>query len=239
MANSAAPIPFARALDNVKNRLAAAAKRARRPPDPVEIMAVTKRISTERMEEALSLGLRQFGESRVQEAFKKRETFLDRFPPEQAPRWHLIGHLQTNKLRRAVELFDCIQSVDSLKLAELLDKEGERRAQPVSCLVEVKISKEPNKQGLPPDHLTAFLDLASRLSFLRIEGLMGVAPLFKDSEKTRPYFASLRSLFERNKGAFMVPRPVLSMGMSQDFEVAVEEGSTMVRIGSALFGDRE
>lgn len=238
MANSVAPISFARALDNVKNRLAVAAKRARRSPGDVEVMAVTKLISTARMEEALSLGLRQFGESRVQEAFKKREAFLERFSPELAPRWHLIGHLQTNKVRRAVELFDCIQSVDSLKLAELLDKEGERRAQPVSCLVEVKLSNETAKQGLPPDNLAAFLDLASRLSFLRIEGLMGIAPLFKDSEKTRPYFASLRSLFERNKSAFLVPRPVLSMGMSQDFEVAVEEGSTLVRIGSALFGHR-
>ncbi len=234
-----APISFSHALSNVKERLASAAKRARRLPKDVDILAVTKTISAERMEEALSLGIRQFGESRVQEAFSKRNLLADRFTPEKAPRWHLIGHLQSNKVRRAVELFDCIQSVDSLKLAELLDKEGERRAQPVSCLVEVKISNEASKQGMPPDSLGPFLELASHLSFLRIEGLMGVAPLFKDIEKTRPFFAALRSLFERNKSAFLVTRPILSMGMSHDFEVAVEEGSTMIRVGTALFGTRQ
>ncbi len=239
MVNPEAHTPFAKALAIVKERIAGAAKRARRPPEDVDILAVTKTIPVERMEEALALGLRQFGESRVQEAGGKRSVLAERFPPEKAPRWHLIGHLQTNKVRRAVELFDCIQSVDSLKLAELLAKEGERRAQPVSCLVEIKISNEATKQGMPPDSLAPFLDLASQLSFLRIEGLMGVAPLFKDAEKTRPYFAALRSLFERHKSAFLVTRPILSMGMSQDFEVAVEEGSTMVRIGSALFGARE
>jgi pyridoxal phosphate enzyme (YggS family) len=238
MPNSLAPIPFSRALAIVKERLARAAKRARRLPEDVDILAVTKTISAERVEEALALGVRQFGESRVQEAFSKRSLLSERFSPEKAPRWHLIGHLQSNKVRRAVELFDCIQSVDSLRLAELLAKEGERRAQPVSCLVEVKISHEASKQGMPPDNLAAFLDLASRLSFLRIEGLMGVAPLFKDVEKTRPYFASLRTLFERNKNAFLVSRPILSMGMSHDFEVAVEEGSTLIRVGSALFGAR-
>lgn len=238
MPNSLAPIPFSRALAIVKERLANAAKRVRRLPEDVDILTVTKMISTDRMEEALALGLRQFGESRVQEAISKRNLLAERFPPEKGPRWHLIGHLQTNKVRRAVELFDCIQTVDSLKLAELLNKEGERRAQPVSCLVEVKISNEASKQGMPPDNLSAFLDLASHLSFLRIEGLMGMAPLYKDAEKTRPYFASLRTLFERNKGAFLVTRPILSMGMSHDFEVAVEEGSTMVRLGSSLFGAR-
>ncbi len=238
MPNSMATNSFSRALAHVKERLAGAAKRARRLPEDIEILAVTKTISTERMEEALSLGLRQFGESRVQEALSKRTLFADRFPPEKAPRWHLIGHLQTNKVRRAVELFDCIQSVDSLKLAELLAKEGERRAQPVSCLVEVKISNEATKQGMPPDSLAPFLELATHLSFLRVEGLMGVAPFFKDVEKTRPFFAALRSLFEKNKSYFLVNRPILSMGMSHDFEVAVEEGSTMIRVGSALFGLR-
>ncbi|MBK8575530.1 MAG: YggS family pyridoxal phosphate-dependent enzyme [Elusimicrobia bacterium] len=238
MPNSLAPISFPCALGLVKERLAAAAKRAKRSAEEIDILAVTKTISAERMEEALALGLRQFGESRVQEADKKREIFAARFPPDKAPRWHLIGHLQSNKVRRAVALFDCIQSVDSLKLAELLAAEGERRAHPISCLVEVKISNEATKQGMPPDNLAPFLERAARLSFLRIEGLMGVAPLFKDVEKTRPYFSALRTLFERNKNAFLVDRPILSMGMSQDFEVAVEEGSTMVRLGSALFGAR-
>jgi pyridoxal phosphate enzyme (YggS family) len=238
MQNNKVPTPFARALASINERLARAAKRAGRARNDVEILAVTKTLSAERMKEALDLGIRQFGESRVQETFIKRKFLADQLPPDQMPRWHLIGHLQTNKVRRAVELFDCIQSVDSLKLAELLAHEGERRAQPVSCLVEVKISNEAQKQGLPPDHLAPFLERAVRLSFLRIEGLMGIAPLFKNPEETRPYFASLRSLFDKNIGAFSVNRPILSMGMSQDFEVAVEEGSTLVRIGTALFGPR-
>lgn len=239
MQNNKATTPFARALVSVNERLTGAAKRAGRARNEVEILAVTKTLSTERMQEAMDLGIRQFGESRVQETAQKRKFLADLLPPEQTPRWHLIGHLQSNKARRAVELFDCIQSVDSLKLAEILAQEGERRAQPVSCLIEVKISNEAQKQGLPPDHLAPFLERAVRLSFLRIEGLMGIAPLFKDPEQTRPYFASLRSLFEKNLGAFVVNRPILSMGMSQDFEVAVEEGSTMVRLGTALFGARK
>ncbi|MBK8872110.1 MAG: YggS family pyridoxal phosphate-dependent enzyme [Elusimicrobia bacterium] len=238
MQNNKAATTFARALDSINERLAGAAQRAGRARDEVEILAVTKTLSTERMQEAMDLGIRQFGESRVQETVQKKKFLADLLPPEQVPRWHLIGHLQTNKVRRAVELFDCIQSVDSLRLAELLAQEGERRAQPVSCLIEIKISNEARKMGLPPDHLAPFLERAVRLSFLRIEGLMGIAPHFKNPEQTRPYFASLRSLFEKNIGAFSVARPILSMGMSQDFEVAVEEGSTMVRIGTALFGAR-
>ena len=124
MPNSVAPNSFSRALSLVKERLAGAAKRARRLPEDVDILTVTKTISTERMEEALALGLRQFGESRVQEALSKRTLLADRFPPEKAPRWHLIGHLQSNKVRRAVELFDCIQSVDSLNWPNCWPKKG-------------------------------------------------------------------------------------------------------------------
>jgi pyridoxal phosphate enzyme (YggS family) len=238
MPSSVASIAVAAALDILKERLARAAKRANRAPENVEIVAITKTVDPERVLEAWTLGLTQFGESRVQETDKKRVALEGRFTSGPTPRWHLVGHLQSNKAKRAVELFDCIQSLDSLKLAETLDREGERRAQPVSCLVEIKISEEAAKQGIPPDTLPAFLDRVLRFPFLRIEGVMGVAPFFEEVEKARPSFAALRTLFERNKSAFLVPQPILSMGMSHDFEVAVEEGSTMIRVGSALFGSR-
>ncbi len=225
-------------LENVRDRIRLAAERAKTNPDDVEILAVTKTLSADCVWNAWELGLTQFGESRVQEAEQKRAALENRFPPNRQPRWHLVGHLQTNKVRKALETFDCIQSVDSLKLIRLLNEEAERRAQPVSCLIEVKISEEPTKQGLPPESLGGFLDQCTRLSFVRIEGLMGVAPLFDDCQKTRPYFRALRTLFDHYRSFFVVPRPILSMGMSPDFEIAIEEGATMVRLGSILFGPR-
>ncbi|MBL0350367.1 MAG: YggS family pyridoxal phosphate-dependent enzyme [Elusimicrobia bacterium] len=224
------------AHERVQERLRSAARRAGRRPEDIDLVAVTKNQPPERAAEAVRLGYRQLGESRVQEAAGKRTALADLGGPE--VRWHLIGHLQSNKTRRAVELFDCVQSVDSLKLARLLNQEGERRAQPVSCLVEVKISDEPAKQGLPPGEIDRFLEEAARLSFLRIEGLMGVAPLGETPESARPSFRRLNALFERLQSHFLGGRPILSMGMSQDFEVAIEEGSTMIRVGTALFGPR-
>ncbi|HMU74883.1 MAG TPA: YggS family pyridoxal phosphate-dependent enzyme [Elusimicrobiota bacterium] len=224
------------AHERVQERLLHAARRAGRRPEDIDLVAVTKNQPPDRAAEAVRLGYRQLGESRVQEAAGKRVALADLGATD--VRWHLIGHLQSNKARRAVELFDCVQSVDSLKLAHLLNQEGERRAQPVSCLVEVKISDEPAKQGLPPGELERFLTDTARLSFLRIEGLMGVAPLGESPEEARPSFRKLHALFERFNPHFLGGRPILSMGMSQDFEVAIEEGSTMIRVGTALFGPR-
>lgn len=230
--------PLQRSLENVRASICRAAERAKTNPDDVEILAVTKTLGPDRLEAAWELGLTQFGESRVQEAEQKRAVFEKSFPLNRQPRWHLVGHLQSNKVRKALETFDCIQSVDSLKLIRLLNEEAERRAQPVSCLIEVKISEEPSKQGLPPESLGGFLDQCARLSFVRIEGLMGVAPLFADPQQTRPYFRALRTLFDHYRPFFVVTRPILSMGMSPDFEIAIEEGATMVRLGSVLFGPR-
>jgi pyridoxal phosphate enzyme (YggS family) len=238
MASPSTASALAQALDNVRTRVRRAAERAKKNPNDIDILAVTKTLSPERVWEAWELGLWQFGESRVQEAERKIGDLKSRFPRDRQPRWHLIGHLQTNKARKALETFDCVQSVDSLKLMELLDKEGGRRAHPVSCLVEVKISEEPAKQGLPADNLTAFLERGIRFPFVRIEGLMGVPPLFGDPEKARPYFRHLKKLFDQNRALFQNDAPILSMGMSADFDVAIEEGSTMVRLGTALFGAR-
>lgn len=229
---------LSQALENVRARVRRAAERTKTNPNDIDLLAVTKTLPPERVLEAWDLGLWQFGESRVQESERKIATLNGRFPEDRRPRWHLIGHLQTNKARKALEIFDCVQSVDSLKLLELLDKESGRRAQPISCLVEVKISEEPAKQGLPMENLPAFLDQATRFPFVRIEGLMGVAPLFDRPESTRPYFRQLKKLFDRHRALFQSDRPILSMGMSADFEIAVEEGATMVRLGTALFGHR-
>jgi pyridoxal phosphate enzyme (YggS family) len=226
------------AYERLAERLGRSAERAGRTLQDVEILAVTKNQPAARVQEILRLGLRQLAESRVQEAEGKKNSMTALFPVDHGIRWHLVGHLQSNKARRAVELFDCIQSVDSLALAEKIHKEGERRAQPVSCLIEVKVSPEAAKKGLAPAALPEFMEKAGRLSFLRIEGFMGMPPKTDKAEDARPYFRQLKQLFDRYRNWFLVPKPLLSMGMSDDCEVAVEEGSTMVRIGTALFGSR-
>lgn len=219
------------------DRLSRAAERAGRSFRDVEVLAVTKTHPAPVFREVLALGLRQVAESRVQEAEAKRAE-VAAFPGAQTLRWHMVGRLQSNKAKKAAALFDCIQSVDSLALAEILHREGERRSQPVSCLIELKVSSEATKSGLAPDALEPFFEKAGRLSFLRIEGLMGLAPLTADPSQSRPYFRQMRKFFDKHRAWFNVPRPILSMGMSGDCEVAVEEGSTMVRIGTALFGAR-
>lgn len=226
------------AFSQLQDRLAQAAERSGRKPEDIDVIAVTKTLSVERLAQAYELGLRQFGENRVQEAEKKSATLAQRLPAVSDIRWHLIGHLQTNKVKKALGIFDCVQSVDSLRLASLINQEGERRAKPVSCLIQVKISDEPSKEGVLSSDVSRLMEGLAPLSFLRLEGFMGVAPFYKDAQKTRPHFERLRKLFEAYQSSFLVERPILSMGMSHDFEVAVEEGSTMVRIGTALFGPR-
>lgn len=199
----------------------------------VALLAVVKTVPPGRIRDAYRLGLKAFGESRVQEAAAKRPDLgaLD------GVEWHLIGHLQTNKARKAAELFDAVQSVDSDRLAAALDAEAERAGKSLRCLAEVKTSPEEAKGGLAPEALDAFLDRRDRWPRLKFEGLMTVAPAAEDPAVARPFFARLRELAERRRDVFG-PRPVLSMGMSHDFEAAVAEGSTMIRIGTALFGER-
>jgi hypothetical protein len=213
----------------LQDRVSRAARRAGRSLQDITIVAVTKNVPPEKIREILRCGARHMGENRVQEAERKK-------PLVAGAAWHLIGHLQTNKARKALEIFDSVQSLDSLRLAEALQKEAERRDRTLPCLVEVKVSEEPAKHGIDPDFLEEFLDRVAALGRLRVEGLMAVAPYFEDPERTRPYFRRVRELFERNRVRFQGER--LSMGMSQDFEVAVEEGSNMIRIGTALFGAR-
>ena len=201
-----------------------AAARSGRDPASIKLIAVTKTVPPERIREAVECGVRDIGENRLQEAIPKREALRD-LPLT----WHFIGHLQTNKARKAVESFDWIQCADRRELAAKLNQSA---SNPLPVLIEVKLHEEPSKSGVPEADLPALVEQFTSYERLDLRGLMAIPPFFDNSEDVRPYFRKLRELAAR----FHLPE--LSMGMSHDFEVAIEEGATMVRIGSALFGDR-
>lgn len=228
------PLDLTARVRAVRARVAAAAERAGRSPDGVQIVAVSKMVDVERMRGAYELGLKTFGENRVQEARGKIAAL--RLP---LIRWELIGHLQTNKVARAVELFDRVQSVDSLHLAEALDRQAAQAGRPLPVLLEVNVAGEASKSGLPLADAAAAARIIAALPHLRAEGLMTVAPQVADPEAVRPIFRQLRELRDRLRVA--VPQSDwrhLSMGMTDDFEVAIAEGATLVRIGRAIFGER-
>ena len=220
-------------IESVRERIAAAALRVGRDPGEVLVVAVAKTFPVSAVREAVAAGINDVGENRVQEA-KAKIAEID------APyRWHMVGHLQTNKARLAVRLFDWIQSLDSLKLARELETAVSGLGKPVRTLVEVNLAQELSKTGLTETDLFSFLEQAMSLPSLSIEGLMVMPPVDPDPERGRPYFQRLRRL--RDEAASRFPQLALthlSMGMSHDFEVAVEEGATMVRIGTAIFGER-
>lgn len=211
-------------IQQVLDRIAAAARRAGRDPGGVTLVAVSKNVEPERVEQALAAGLTVFGESRMQEAKAKIPVVSGR------ARWHFVGHLQSNKARDAVELFELIHSVDSVKLAAELNKWAERAGKTQPILLEVNASGEASKFGLKPEDLPAALEQTNRLARLEVRGLMTIPPAGKDA---RPYFRQLRELRDR------LGLRELSMGMTGDFEVAIEEGATFVRIGTAIFGERK
>lgn len=217
-------------LEEVMERIAGACARAGRKEDEVMLVAVTKTVGAELVRKLYELGIREIGENRVQEALRKAE-FVGEL---EGVRWHMVGHLQRNKVRHALRLFSLIHSVDSTRLIEALQKEAEKRELHLPVLVEVNVSGEQSKFGIAPEALDEVLNSISSSENLKLRGLMTMAPLVDDPEKTRPIFSTLRKL--RNKYAEKgYDLPELSMGMTQDFEVAVEEGATMVRIGTALF----
>jgi PLP dependent protein len=223
---------FAANINAIQQRIEAACARAGRAAGSVTLVAVTKGQPPEVVGEAAKLGLRLFGENKVQEAKAKIPLCPDRL------RWHMIGHLQTNKCRDAVELFEMIQSVDSLHLAEEINKRAEQAAKTLPVLLEVSAVGEASKFGYRPEQLLAELSRLNALPRLEIHGLMTVPPWTPDPEKVRPVFREMRELKERCEQLLGAPLPHLSMGMTGDFEVAIEEGATMVRIGTALFGER-
>jgi hypothetical protein len=219
-------------LKTVRQRIEAACGRAGRDPGSVTLIAVTKSQPPEVVCAAAEQGLTLFGENKVQEAKAK----IPRCPGRL--RWHMIGHLQTNKCRDAIGLFEMVQSVDSLHLAEELNKRAEQAARRLMVLLEVNAVGEASKFGYRPEQLLADLARINALPRLEVHGLMTVPPWTPEPEKIRPVFRQMRELKERCEQVLGAPLPHLSMGMTGDFEVAIEEGATMVRVGTALFGER-
>jgi PLP dependent protein len=228
--------PLAVRLADVRARLAAAAEKSGRKPDEVRLIAISKTHPTPVVKQAIDLGAADLGENRVQEAEGK----ITEIGHEQV-RWHLVGHLQANKARRAVNLFDVIHSLDSVDLARRLDRhcvEAARESLPV--LIQVDLGHEETKSGIDESGLTHLVESLGPLMRLKLIGLMTLPPFFDDPEQSRPFFRRLRELRDElnQRGAFGDRTGELSMGMTHDFEVAIEEGATMVRIGTAIFGER-
>ncbi len=225
-------------LSLVRERIGKAAARAGRTPDSITLMAVSKTIEPERIHQAYRAGVRVFGENRVQEFEGKASALADLTDA----RWHLIGHLQTNKARKAVELFHDVDSVDSLRLAEKLNQSAQQSGKTLAVLIEIKVGNEESKSGISADspEMDELLQGMVKLEHLQVSGLMTIPPYTEDPEGARPYFRSLRNLRETiaSRKLARIQMDVLSMGMSHDFEVAIEEGSTCVRVGTAIFGAR-
>lgn len=225
-------------IQGVLERVASAARKTGRNAADISLMAVTKTHPPERIQGAYEAGLRLFGENRVQEFSEKFEALRDLKDAQ----WHMIGHLQSNKAAKAAELFTGIDSVDSLKLAQRLNSSAEQLGKKLSVLIEVNVGGESAKSGVPPDseELQELLHGAAALEYLEFRGLMTVPPFTENPEEARPYFRHLRQLRDEiaHRNLPKINMDVLSMGMSHDFEVAIEEGSTCVRVGTAIFGDR-
>jgi PLP dependent protein len=213
-------------LERVRERVARAAERAGRTPDDVLLIGVSKVVEVERIRAALAAGLGALGENRVQEA-KAKVAELGRPVP-----WHLIGHLQTNKVKDALPLFDLIQSLDRLELAQELERRAAAQGRVVEALLQVNVASEASKGGFAPDAVGEALDTIGTLSHVRVRGLMAIPPEVERAEDSRPWFRRLREMADKHG---LRER---SMGMSGDFEVAIEEGATMVRVGTAIFGPR-
>ena len=219
-------------LEKIQQRMRAACARAGRHPESVALLAVTKSHPPETVAAAAQLGLKLFGENKVKEARAKIPLCPGKL------RWHFIGHLQSNKCRDAVELFEMIQSLDSLLLAREIAKRAEAAARTMPVLLEVNVAGEASKFGYAPEKLLAELAALNELPRIAIHGLMAVPPWAPGAEQSRPHFQRLRELKARCEQILGAPLPHLSMGMSDDFEVSIEEGATMIRIGTALFGAR-
>ena len=219
-------------LEIIKEKIKKAALKADRNPEEIKLVAVTKTATIEQIKDAINAGIKIIGENKVQDAKEKYQIL------NANTEWHLIGHLQTNKVKYAIEIFDCIQSVDSIKLAKEIDKRSLQFGKAASVLIEVNVSGEKTKYGIKPEEVEPFIKEISEFSRIRVSGLMTIAPIAEDQEEVRPYFRKLRNLFKEIKGKNIknIKMDYLSMGMTDDFEVAIEEGANMVRIGRGIFG---
>ena len=221
-------------LEKVKERIAKAALRAGRSPDDIQLVAVSKTVSAATIQQAINAGVTILGENYLQEARKKIEEI------GHAVRWDFIGHLQSNKAKHVVDLFDIIQSVDRLSLAQEINRLAKKKGGTLKILLQVNISGEEAKSGIDPSEVAALLRETITLPNLSVQGLMTMPPYFDDPEKARPYFIALRELrdtLKKEHGEYPGLKE-LSMGMSADFEIAIEEGATIVRVGTAIFGER-
>jgi len=224
-----------REIEEIREIIAETASRAGRDPSDVKLMAVTKSVDDERIMEAIEAGADMIGENYVQEAKRKIEKMGRKVP------WHMIGHLQTNKAKYAVRLFDLVHSVNRIGLAQELARRSSQAGLVSRVLIEVNLSGEPTKSGAPPDQALSLIRECSRIPGLSIQGLMTMAPWSDNPEDARPFFRGLRQLRDRISGEKIegISMKELSMGMSDDFQVAIEEGATIVRIGRRLFGERQ
>lgn len=223
-------------LQHVQSGIAEAAIRAGRVPKEITLIAVSKTHPVAIIREAIAAGVTNLGENRVQEADEKINAV-----GRGSAHWHLIGHLQSNKARRAVELFDVIHSVDSAALAQRLDRVcGEIRREELPVLIQIDLGKEATKSGAAESELPEIVDAIEQSRIVRLRGLMTLPPYFEDAEQARPFFRRLRELRDElsARGAFGEAAGDLSMGMTHDYEIAIEEGATMVRVGTAIFGER-
>lgn len=221
-------------LETVEKRIQAACERSGRKREEVTLIAVSKTKPVEMLQEAYDHGMRYFGENKVQELVDKYEVM-----PEDI-HWQMIGHLQRNKVKYIVDKASLIHSVDSLRLAETIDKEAEKKGVTANILIEVNMAKEDTKFGLMPEDVRGFVKEVSKFQNIRVKGLMTIAPFVEDPEENRVHFANLRKLsvdIEKEK-VNNVTMSILSMGMTNDYEVAIEEGATMVRVGTGIFGER-
>jgi PLP dependent protein len=226
-------------LENIKNiyrKISSAAIRSGRNPFDVKLVTVTKTVDIERIKDAVDLGLRVFGENKVQEAQNKIAEGKSKCM-DCGIEWHMIGHLQKNKAKTAVQLFDLIHSLDSAGLAEEINKYAEKAGKIMRVLIEVKLSGEESKHGVSREDAVQLIEAVLRMKNLKLEGLMTMPPFFEDPEMTRPFFRELREIRDKiERSGYKLPE--LSMGMTNDFEVAILEGATMVRIGTGIFGER-
>jgi hypothetical protein len=222
-------------LERIKERIKETADACKRPPASIRLLAVSKTMPTEVVAEAIEAGVTDLGENYIQEA-KVKINALATYPAT----WHFIGHLQSNKAKYAVRLFDLIHSVDSLKLAQELDKYAKKNDKIQAILIQVNVAKEESKSGVYVEDTIQLLREVSRLENISVKGLMTMPPFFNEPEKARPYFAALREFRDQIKKEAIpnISLDELSMGMTGDFEAAIEEGATIVRIGTAIFGDR-
>jgi pyridoxal phosphate enzyme (YggS family) len=219
-------------ISELKARIARAAEKSGRRADRITIVAVSKTFPEDAIRAAVKAGITDIGENRIQEAEPKIKNL------GKIARWHMIGHLQSNKVKRALKIFDTIQSIDSFRLAEMIDTDDEIHVRTISCLIEVNSSGEKSKFGVAP---APAIDLIKKISFLqniKLRGLMTIGPMTDDTARLRAAFRATRELFERGKEIAGDDFNILSMGMSADFEIAIEEGANMVRLGTAIFGRR-